>query len=176
MLTRKPRRNIGLIGFMGTGKSTIGKALAESTGMKFFDTDSLVEKLAVKTITQIFREDGEDSFRRLESIVIEKVCKNESAVISFGGGSVLSPLNVEMMKSRSIIILLRASVKTVLMRTASNNLRPLLVVDADNIENRIASLIEDRRTVYENAMDFAIDTDHLEINDAVETIRKRLDI
>ncbi|MFW9807919.1 MAG: shikimate kinase [Candidatus Thorarchaeota archaeon] len=175
-MTRKPRRNIGLIGFMGTGKSTIGKALAESTGMKFFDTDSLVEKLAVKTITQIFREDGEDSFRRLESIVIEKVCKNESAVISFGGGSVLSPLNVEMMKSRSIIILLRASVKTVLMRTASNNLRPLLVVDADNIENRIASLIEDRRTAYENAMDFAIDTDHLEINDAVETIRKRLDI
>ncbi|MFW9894059.1 MAG: shikimate kinase, partial [Candidatus Thorarchaeota archaeon] len=64
-MTRKPRRNIGLIGFMGTGKSTIGKALAESTGMKFFDTDSLVEKLAVKTITQIFREDGEDSFRRL---------------------------------------------------------------------------------------------------------------
>ncbi|MFW9925870.1 MAG: shikimate kinase [Candidatus Thorarchaeota archaeon] len=175
-MTRKPRRNIGLIGFMGTGKSTIGKALAESTGMKFFDTDNLVEKLAVKTITQIFREDGEDSFRRLESIVIEEVCKNESAVISFGGGSVLSPLNVEMMKSRSIIILLRASVETVLARTASNNLRPLLVVDADNIKNRIASLIEDRRIAYENAMDFDIDTDHLEIYDAVETIRKRLDI
>ncbi|MHA1965932.1 MAG: shikimate kinase [Candidatus Thorarchaeota archaeon] len=169
-------RNIGLIGFMATGKTTIGRALAASTERLFFDTDSIVEKLAGKTIPRIFYEDGEESFRNLESRVVKEVCKNESAVISFGGGVVLSTSNIEVIRMNSIVVLLRASVETILKRTESTNYRPLLSVEEKDVKAKINSLLDSRRTSYESAMDIAIDTDALSIGDAVEEIIGRLQI
>jgi len=163
-------RNIGLIGFMGTGKTTVGKALASSTGRQFFDTDTLVEELAGKTISQIFLTEGEESFRKIESRVVKEVCEHEAAVISFGGGVVLSTSNINTIRTSSIVVLLRATVETILTRTASNHFRPLLNIGENDVENRIRSMLLQRRTFYETAMDYALDTDSLSIEEAVSRI------
>ena len=169
-------RNIGLIGFMGTGKSTIGRALAGSTGRHFFDTDELVESSGGKPVSLIFLEDGEESFRKLESRVVKEVCEKKNAVISFGGGVVLSSANVDTIRSTSIVILLEASVDTIVKRTASSNIRPLLRVAENDVESRVRNLLSSRRTSYEAAMDFAIDTDALTTKDAVDEIIRRVTI
>ena len=166
-------RNIGLIGFMATGKTTIGRALASSIAREFIDTDLLVEDLAGKTISKIFLDEGEESFRILESKVVRDVCKKESVVISFGGGVVLSTANIETIRINNIVVLLRASIETILTRTESTRYRPLLT-DEDDIENRIRTLLDNRRKSYETAMDFAIDTDVLNIKDAVIEIIRRV--
>ncbi len=163
-------RNIGLIGFMGTGKTTIGKALASSTSRQFFDTDTLIEELVGKTISEIFLTEGEVSFRNIESSVVKEVCEHESAVISFGGGVVLSTSNIKTIRAGSVVVLLRASVETILKRTASNHYRPLLNTIENDIENRIRSMLKQRSTFYETAMDYAIDTDILTIEEAVARI------
>ncbi|MBG7617411.1 MAG: shikimate kinase, partial [Chloroflexi bacterium] len=81
--------NIALIGFMGTGKSTIGRILADSLGKNFVELDALIEKSASKTIPQIFTADGEEGFRRLETAALKEVLKGGNMVISCGGGVVL---------------------------------------------------------------------------------------
>ncbi|MHA2359619.1 MAG: shikimate kinase [Candidatus Thorarchaeota archaeon] len=167
-------RNIGLIGFMATGKTTIGRALAGSTAREFIDTDLLIEDLAGKTISQIFHEEGEESFRTLESKVVRDVCKKESVVISFGGGVVLSSENIETIRMNSIVVLLRASVETILSRTESTSYRPLLA-EEDDVENRIKTLLDNRRPSYETAMDFAIDTDNMSVGEVVQEIIGRLE-
>ncbi|MHA2116706.1 MAG: shikimate kinase [Candidatus Thorarchaeota archaeon] len=167
-------QNIALIGFMATGKSTIGRALANSTGRQFFDTDTLVEKITGKPITRIFDEEGEEAFRRLEAEVVCNVCKNESSVISFGGGVVLSSLNVEMMRKTSVVVLLRATVETILERSGSISVRPLLNVKEDEVKKRITELLEDRCAAYETAMDVVIDTDDQNAKEVVNEIMRRL--
>lgn len=159
---------------MATGKSTIGRALAKVTGRQFFDTDDLVEKQAGKTITQIFLEEGEEYFRNLETRVVTEVCKKESAIISFGGGVVLSGTNIETMSENCVVILLRASVETILRRTESTNYRPLLNTPKENVKDRIVSLFDSRETAYENAKNFAIDTDNLSTEEVAEEIVRRL--
>ncbi len=163
-------RNIGLIGFMGTGKTTIGKALASSTSRQFFDTDTLIEKLVGKTISQIFLTEGEASFRKIESSVVKEVCEHESAVISFGGGVVLSTSNIKTIRASSVVVLLRASIETILKRTASNHDRPLLNTMENDVESGIRSILRQRRTFYETAMDYAIDTDSLSTEEVVSRI------
>ena len=169
-------RNIGLIGFMGTGKSAVGRALASSTRRQFFDTDELVESSGGKTISEIFLEDGEDSFRKLESRVVKEVCEKKNAVISFGGGVVLSSSNIDTIRLTSIGILLKASVETIVKRTASSSIRPLLQVKESDVESKVRSLLNSRRASYETAMDFAIDTDGLDTADAVEEILRRVNL
>jgi len=167
-------KNIGLIGFMGTGKTSIGQALAKKLGRQFFDTDTLVEIESGKTITELFEDDGESGFREMESKVVRQVCRNESAVISFGGGVVLSKSNVDTIRDSGIVVLLCASVESILKRTAVNNQRPLLNTHDDGIRNRIESLLESRQKLYDAAMDFVLDTDEISVDEAVGIIIRRL--
>ena len=170
-------QNIALIGFMATGKSTVGRALANSTSRQFFDTDTLVEKMAGKSITQIFNDEGEESFRKMESSVVREVCENESSVISFGGGVVLSSSNIETIRRRSLVVHLRAKVETILERTKSTKLRPLLTNDNEDSKERIITKMLDlRSSAYENAKDFAIDTDRLDTSEVVDEIKRRLEL
>ncbi|MFW9786039.1 MAG: shikimate kinase [Candidatus Thorarchaeota archaeon] len=169
-------KNIGLIGFMGTGKTVVGQALADRLGRQFFDTDTLVETMAGKTISQIFQDEGEASFRQLESMVVAAVCNKEYAVISFGGGVVLSKSNVRAIKESSIVVLLRASVETILGRTSSTNTRPLLHSSNNGSPVRILSLIETRRSMYESMMDLSINTDALQVDEVANEIIRRLEI
>lgn len=170
------KKSIALIGFMGTGKTTIGKALSDATGREFVDTDSLIEKRAGKSIPRIFSEDGERFFRELESAVVREVCGLESVVISFGGGVLLDPSNTAIITENAKVVLLRSSVDTVISRTSSVNTRPLLNVNEEILEETVKALLGERETLYTDAMDLAIDTDSMSLDEAVDEIIRRLNL
>ncbi len=170
------KRSIALIGFMGTGKTTIGRALASSLERQFVDTDSLIEERAGKPISRIFSEDGESMFRKMESEVVREVCRLKSSVISLGGGALLNPSSSAFVKENSAVVLLRSSVETILARTSSNTIRPLLNETAEDLEQRVAALLAEREATYSDAMDIEIDTDALTVDEAVKEIIRRLDL
>ncbi len=91
-------KNIYLIGFMGTGKSTVGKILAEELGADFVDTDKMVEEKTGRTISDIFENSSEDEFRRLETEVLRDITEKDSLVVSTGGGIVVTRGNLDLMK------------------------------------------------------------------------------
>ncbi|MHA1771570.1 MAG: shikimate kinase [Candidatus Thorarchaeota archaeon] len=160
-------RNIGLVGFMGTGKTVIGKALASRLGLQFFDSDQFIEKMTGKSITAIFEQDGEQQFRRLEETAVERLSRLR-AVVSYGGGVVLSPVNRERLKNRSFIILLRATPATILRRLREDQTRPLLY--CRKTIDQIAAMINERHPFYESMNDYCIDTDGRAIDEIVEEI------
>ena len=101
--------NIVLIGFMGTGKSTIGKLLAKQFKFQFVDVDASIEEQAGKSITQIFHSEGEGYFRKLEAEFAQKLSKEDCQVIATGGGFVLNPQNVAVLKNNGVVVTLSAS-------------------------------------------------------------------
>ena len=108
--TTQKVRNIVLVGMPGCGKSTLGKKMAAESGKKFVDTDNLVEEKAGKSIPDIFKEDGEAAFRKLEAEVIADVCKEGGQVIATGGGSVLSLENVRTMRQNGTVIFIKRDI------------------------------------------------------------------
>ncbi|MHA2065622.1 MAG: shikimate kinase [Candidatus Thorarchaeota archaeon] len=171
---KKTLRCICLIGFMGTGKTTIGKALASALERQFVDTDTIIEERVGKPISRIFSEDGETFFREMESEVVREVCKIKSSVISFGGGALLNSASSALVKENSAVVLLRSSVETIISRTSADTLRPLLNMKADDLERRVAFLLAEREAMYVDAMDIEIDTDALSVGEAVSEIIRRL--
>lgn len=151
------RQNIVLIGFMGTGKSSVARCLAETKGLTAYETDSLIEKKANKPVPAIFESFGEEYFRRLETEVIAELSGVEGAVVSCGGGAALRGENVELMKRIGIIALLCASPETVYERVKAGKNRPLLNT-AMSVEG-IAALMEKRMALYQAAADITISTD-----------------
>lgn len=150
------RQNIILTGFMGTGKSEIGRILSKKLGLKLIDVDSEIEARQKMTITEIFKQCGEQGFRDIESEVIKTIADKENAVISTGGGAVLRQENIDHLRKKGIIICLMASPETILQRTGRNKDRPLLQVE--NPLQKIKELIEFRKPYYEKA-DLMIDTE-----------------
>ncbi len=167
-------RNIGLIGFMATGKTAVGSVLATKLQVEFLDTDSVIEERAGKPISEIFSEDGEAAFRRLETKVVQEVCQINPAVISFGGGVVLSPDNVETIRNSTTVVLLTASIDTILSRIMSSDSRPLLRNNDEIREERINNLLAQREVYYRTAMDFMIHTDGKLVTEIVEELLRRL--
>src|SRR3990172_5812841 len=122
------KTGIALIGFMGTGKTAVGKILAAKLGKKFIEVDEVIEKMAGKSIPQIFRGGGEIGFRELEIEAIRRVAAKKNSVLSCGGGVVLNKINIDRLAAEYIIILLTASPSVILRRLAKDKgLRPLLV-------------------------------------------------
>ena len=150
------KKNIVLAGFMGTGKTFTGRALANRLGTKFIDTDTLIEKEAGITIPEIFKKFGEPHFRKLEREIVKRVSEENGAVIAVGGGAIVDPDNLADLKKKGIIICLTASPDLILSRVERNSDRPLLQVE-DRI-GKITELLEKRAPYYEQA-DFTIDTD-----------------
>lgn len=143
-------KNIYLIGFMGTGKSTVGKMLAEDLGARFVDTDKLVEEKTGRTIADIFEESSEEEFRRLETEVLRDITEQDNLVVSTGGGIVVTRGNMEMMKDTGLVITLIADVHTIMDRVKNDETnRPLLEV-ADPFEE-IKKLLFDRASFYISA-------------------------
>jgi shikimate kinase len=173
---KKALRSISLIGFMGTGKTTIGRALASSLNRKFADTDSIIEKRLRKSISRIFLDDGEAFFREVEAEVVSEVYKLRSSVVALGGGAILNPTSSALVKENSAVVLLRSSVETIISRTSANRLRPLLNVSSEDLDQRVASLLAKREAAYSNAMDIEIDTDSLSVGEAVSEIIRRLSL
>ena len=167
------KTSIALIGFMGTGKTAVGKALAERLDKEFVELDSLIEQKASKTIPEIFQQDGETAFRELEIEVTREVAERKNTVIACGGGVVLNEINIERLRKGCVLVYLTASPRVILKRTLSNeNERPLLEVS--NKAQRIQELLRFRKPFYERAADIKIDTSKLDISSAVEQIIKKV--
>lgn len=149
-------KNIVLTGFMGTGKTEVGRELARLLGMSLLDADEEIVKAEGMPITEIFRQKGEPYFRDLETKIIRELSKRRNAVISTGGGAVLRQENINALREDGIIVLLTASPETILKRTEHDNSRPLLQVD-DPLK-KIKELLNARMPYYMKA-DIIIDTE-----------------
>ncbi|MGD0813480.1 MAG: shikimate kinase [Verrucomicrobiota bacterium] len=119
-------QNIALIGFMGTGKSSVGRLAAELLQFEFVDTDDLIEAQCGVTIEEIFKQQGESAFRQLERQAVENLSQRQKMVIATGGGLVADPANLASLKTHSLIVCLWASPETIWERVQSQTHRPLL--------------------------------------------------
>ncbi len=155
----KRTRNLILIGFMGTGKTTVGQRVARSLGFRFVDTDKMIVKQTGKPIPKIFEESGEDSFRDLETKVLCECAEGSGQVISTGGGIVTRPENHRLIREAGYVIWLKASPESIFERVRRDRNRPLLKT-ADPLQT-IRDLLEGRKPLYEACADLAITTDHL---------------
>lgn len=163
------KTSIALIGFMGTGKTAVGKALAEKLGKGFVELDPLIEQKAEKTIPEIFKQDGEIAFRELEMEVTKEVSKGKNLVIACGGGVVLNKINIDRLRNESITVYLTTSPRVILKRTSNDaEERPLLEVANPTLT--IRELLRFRKPFYERAADITINTSKLAIDTVVEQI------
>ena len=158
---------ITLTGFMGSGKTTVGKVLADFLGCPFMDLDDLVVKKAGKSIPDIFAQDGEPAFRLLEAQVLRKTMEKyaeSTAVLALGGGAVLAPASAALLHEKTVCIYLRATLETLLARLEGETAgRPL--ADA-SLADRLAS----REPIYEKTAHVIIDTDGLSPDEVADEI------
>ncbi len=171
ILNLRSHQNIVLMGFMGTGKSTVGKRLATRLGMTFLDMDTLIEERAGKPIPKIFEEDGEPHFRTLERNLARELSRRSGQVIACGGGVVLNPDNIKDYSQTGLVICLTATPETILERTSRARNRPLLE-EPDRLK-RILDLLEKRRHLYA-AIPHQVDTTTLPTGRVVDTILKMI--
>lgn len=169
-------KNVVLIGFMGSGKTSTGKVLAQRLGKAFIDLDARIEEEYGETIPHMFASKGEEYFRGCEKAVVEQVSERANAVISTGGGTVKDPGNVAMLKRHSIMVCLTASPEAIYERTCRQGTRPVL--DAAGTDKkarleRIRQLLEERTPFYRQA-DFSVDTSDASPLLVVERILKVL--
>ncbi|MFH1825504.1 MAG: shikimate kinase [Candidatus Firestonebacteria bacterium] len=161
-------KNIILLGFMGTGKTTIGKILAKKLEFKFIDVDEIIEERIGKSISKIFKEDGEKKFRIIEKEVVRDVSKLKNTIISTGGGVVLLEKNVNNLRKNGILISLMSSPESILKRVIKDKKRPLL--NYSNKLKTIKKLLDFRFPYYVNNVDYIIDTSNLSPNKIVKKI------
>ncbi|WP_418965555.1 shikimate kinase [Cetobacterium sp.] len=165
------KANIALIGFMGSGKTTIGRILAKSLDMKFIDIDRCISIREKKTIPEIFEEHGEKYFRDLERSIIEEESRDNNIVISTGGGAIIDNVNIKNLKSTSFVVYLDCDVNTIYERVRKSKTRPLLN-NSEDILQTIQDLYEKRQTLYKISSDFSIKIDlNTNIYDSVEKIK-----
>src|SRR3954468_20221731 len=143
-----PDANLYLVGFMGTGKSTVGRQVAKQLGFRFLDSDHEIERVEGKAVSRIFADDGEPRFRELERVFIEQGHPADRCVVACGGGLVVPPGMLDLLRSRGIVICMHAPIDTILKRTMHTNHRPLLQVD--DRERRLRDLYAQREAIYRN--------------------------
>ncbi|HEY0827989.1 MAG TPA: shikimate kinase [Bacilli bacterium] len=160
------RKNVVLVGFMGTGKSSVGHLLAKRLAWPFLDIDHLIELQEGISIPDLFGSKGEDYFRRVESQVIHKVMEQDKQVIATGGGAVLAEDNRNKMLKNGYVIALSARKETIIARVKLDHNRPLL---QGNVDERVGILLEHRKHAYDFA-DLKIDTTELTKDTIVEMI------
>lgn len=162
------RANIILIGFMGTGKTAIGKRLAQAMGKQFIDTDKDIENVTGMTIPQIFNKHGEVRFRSEEKLAIRKACSRSNVVIATGGGAVLDDDNIRIMRSCGRVICLTARPEVIQNRIKRKDNRPLL--HRDKSIRKITQLLNERDIHYKKCADAFFDTSDEEHEQVVERI------
>ena len=145
----KKRPNIVLVGFMGTGKTSIGRRISSQLRMRYVDTDEIVERDSRRRISDIFAEDGESAFRELESEAVRKVSKLHNHVISTGGGVVLREANMTELKRNGVIFCLTATPEEIYRRVGHQAHRPLL--QTPDPLAKIQSMLTERRPYYAEA-------------------------
>ncbi len=168
------KESIALIGFMATGKSTVGKELKKYLGKeyKFIETDQLIVEMAGKSIPIIFSEDGEDKFREYEVEACKKAAKSKKAVISCGGGIVLNKVNVENLKKTCHIVLLTASSKEIYNRVMKDGKETRPVIDKEGPMKEIESALKQREPYYKMSTEIIINTTDKTIDEIIGEIIK----
>ncbi|WP_438446697.1 shikimate kinase [Gorillibacterium sp. sgz5001074] len=165
-------RNVILVGFMGTGKTTVGRLLADELGWTFKDSDAEVEERAGMAIREIFAEQGEERFRELETEALRILLAGEKRVVSTGGGAVLREENRRLMAEGGLVVALNAGEAAIIARVSGDPNRPLLQGD---VEQRVRTLMEARREAYRFAP-LQIDTEPLTAEQVAAIIREELPV
>lgn len=142
--------NLYLVGFMGTGKTTIGRLVAQRLGFRLLDSDHEIERLRGETVADIFAKQGEPAFRAMEREFIFTGHPETGCVVACGGGLVIQPGLLDEMRRRGVVVCLHASLETILKRTQGNRTRPLLNSDVDPLQ-RIRDLYTVREPIYRRA-------------------------
>ncbi|MBI2982027.1 MAG: shikimate kinase [Deltaproteobacteria bacterium] len=170
-MTTRIKTRIILTGFMGTGKTVVGQALAVKLKHNFLDTDQMIEKKTGRKIEEIFEKEGEAIFRRMEKKMVRKALSGERLVVATGGGAVIDPENLELMKRRGVLIALTTSPGEILERMQKLDNRPLL--RGEDKMGKIKKLLSKRSPFYQQA-DQIIDCSGKGVIAIVEEIVKRL--
>ncbi len=167
------KTNIALIGYMGTGKTAVGQALAKKLKMNFIELDRLIEEQAGKKIAEIFRAQDETTFRELEIAATKRIAEEKNSVIACGGGIVLNKINIDRLRQNAVMVYLTATPRTILKRiSGEKGQRPLLAVE-DQLKT-ITDMLKFRKPFYERSADIVINTSRLSIDSAAEEIIRQL--
>ena len=163
--------NIVLTGFMGCGKTTVGVRLSYRLRQPMVDTDKLIEKEEGRTISEIFGTEGEAFFRDLETACLKKLMRTaQNTIISVGGGLPVREENRALLKKHGTVVYLRANAETIYERTKYDASRPLL--QGDDPQGKIRTLLEARKDIYEKASDIIIDVDDKDFDTILDEIAK----
>lgn len=173
------RERVYLAGFMGSGKSTIGPILANALGYGFVDIDRAIERAAGKSVSAIFREDGEEAFRSLERGLVAGLSTQPCIVVALGGGTVADPATLGLIRATGVLVYLKAAAEQILRRVARRSDRPMLL-DPDgqpltpaDLRERVLRLYSLRAPVYELA-ELTILTDGRRVGSTVDELVRRL--
>ncbi|MCL2337265.1 MAG: shikimate kinase [Firmicutes bacterium] len=164
-------KNIVLVGFMGVGKSSVGRVLARRLGYRFIDTDQAIEKITGLTVEMIFRRHGPIRFRSEETLLLQRLLGQSGLVISTGGGMLLKEENVRLLRQNGILIGLRAEPEIIIERVGNKKDRPLL--KKNNVAENVHKLLKEREGVYDVA-EFTVDTGLFSPEESVNEIIKYL--
>lgn len=164
--------NIVLIGFMGSGKTSVGTDLSTLLEMQLIDTDDIIIENSGISVNEIFNAYGEVGFRRLETEAIESLRNRENTIISCGGGVVLNPENIDLLKNNGRIVWLKVSPEETYKRLLGDTSRPLL---KNNFSlERLSEILESRLPLYKNASDITIDTDGKSVQEVAKEVIEKL--
>lgn len=161
--------NIVLIGYRGTGKSTVGRLLASRLGRQLVSTDAEIVKRAQRSVPEIIAQEGWEYFRDLESDICRELADRDQLVIDTGGGAILRTQNIDTLKKHGTVFWLTASVETIVKRIGSDDQRPSLT-GTKSFVDEIQDVLQERVPKYQAAADHVIATDHRSINQLVETV------
>ncbi|MBP3594850.1 MAG: shikimate kinase [Lachnospiraceae bacterium] len=166
-------RNIILIGYMGSGKSTVGRKAAKAVEYNFLDTDALIEKEEGVTISKLFEEKGEQYFREKETETIRKlIAEPKGNIIATGGGLPMKEGNAELLKELGTVIYLKAETDTLMKRLSGDTARPLL--KNGDLREKIETMLAIRGPVYEATADLVLQTDNMSFYEIICQIEKLL--
>ena len=161
-------QNLILIGFMGTGKSTVACQLSKQLNLPFFEMDEMIVQEQGMEISNIFKEKGENYFRDLETELLKNLLQKETGILSCGGGIILRDENIQAMKNHGTVILLTAKPETILKRVLHNQSRPVL--NGKKNVNDITKLMKEREERYHIAADIIVSTDEKSLSQICEEI------
>ncbi len=167
-----PTTNIFLVGLMGSGKTTIGRALAKKLGLRFVDADREIEARTGASIPLIFEIEGEASFRQREADVIRDLTAQQGIVLATGGGAVLDSRSRQHLRERGTVVYLRASVNSILQRTSHDRHRPLL--QTADPRARIEELSRQRSPLYQEVAHLIVETGRANVHTVVQAILAQL--
>lgn len=159
-----------LIGFMASGKTTVGKAIANKLGLKFIDMDREIEKEENCSIADIFKEHGEDYFRMAETNLLKNVICKEDVVISTGGGVVTKEENIDILKTQENVIFLDANVETLVRNVSSEVEKRPLLKESFDVQKKISNMLSSRYDKYIRASKLIIDTNNKNVEEVVSQI------